>query len=182
MGKRDDSTKRTGATVGLSDLMSSERGRLLDHADDARREQLRAAERQRAVFRAWNEVCANTREGRHVTGLKYLPETNELLVYAEAGPWATELSMMREVIRARMAGKGVEVSDLIFKTSRGGYATAAERGARGTVPLAPLTEGESAQLDAAVEPVEDARLKQALRNAMAASVEWKKSESTKKTP
>ena len=193
MGKRDDSTKRTGATVGLSDLMSSERGRLLDHADDTRREQLRAAERQRAVFRAWNEVCANTREGRHVTGLKYLPETNGLLVYAEAGPWATELSMMREVIRARMAVKGVEVSDLIFKTSRGGYATAAERGTRGTAPLVPdgakgtvppvpLTDEESMQLDAAVEPVEDARLKQALRNAMAASVEWKKSESTKKTP
>lgn len=176
--------------------MGTERSRLYDAANDARRGQLRAAERQRAVFRAWNEVCANTREGRHVTGLKYLPETNELLVYAEAGPWATELSMMREVIRARMAVKGVDVAGLIFKTSHGGYATAAERvsqggappgsgsGTRGTAPLAhqPLTEEEAAQLDAAVEPVEDARLKQALRNAMAASVEWKKSEMTKKAP
>ena len=128
-----------------------------------------------------------------MTGHKYLPETNELIVYAEAGPWATELSMVREVIRARMAVKGVDVAGLIFKTSRGGYATAAERGTRGTVPLVPtgtkgtvplvpLTKEESAQLDAAVQPVEDARLKQALKNAMVASAEWKKSELVKKAP
>ena len=175
--------------------MGTERSRLYDAADDTRRGQLRDAERQRAVFRAWNEVCANTREGRHVTGLKYLPESNELLVYAEAGPWATELSMMREVIRARMAGKGVDVANLIFKISRGGYATAAERAGRGDGPLGPerakrtvpparpsLTEEEAAQLDSAVAPIDDERLKEALRNAMTASFEWKKSDATKRQP
>ena len=171
--------------------MGTERARLYGAADDARREQLRAAERRRAVFQAWNEVCANTREGRHVTGLKYLPESNELLIYAEAGPWATELSMMREVIRARMAVKGVDVAGLIFKASHGGYATVGERmsaakgngvaglpreqkkGNRPSSSSTPLTRDEASAIDAAVAPVGDKRLKEALRNAMGASLSWR---------
>ena len=185
---------RQGGTSSLTDLMGSERSRLYGNADAARRGQLHAAERQRAVFRAWNEVCANTREGRHVTGLKYLPETNELLVYAEAGSWATELSMMREVIRARMAAKGVDLADLIFKTSHPNYAPAStrdgsqlhqwghtsRRSAASTLKPSPLDEGEIAELDASVAPVEDSRLKEALRNAMKASFEWQKGNQSSK--
>ena len=35
------------------------------------------------MYRAWNAVCGGTREGGHVTGLRYLPESNKLLVYAD---------------------------------------------------------------------------------------------------
>ena len=178
--------------------MGSERSRLYGNADAARREQLYAAERQRAVYRAWNEVCANTREGRHVTGLKYLPETNELLVYAEAGSWATELSMMREIIRARMAVKGVDLTDLIFKTSHASYAPPSTRDGSQLHQLghtshqacphcsisepSPLDEGEIAELDEAVAAIEDPKLKEALKKAMGSSIAWKKSEERKKEP
>lgn len=191
---------RLGCTSSLTDLVGSERSRLYGDVDGTRREQLHAAERQRAVYRAWNEVCANTREGQHVTGLKYLPETNELLVYAEAGSWATELSMMREVIRARMSAKGVDLVDFIFKTSHAGYAPVASKSSTGngsqlhqwghtshrcaasTLGPSLLDEGEVAELDEAVEPIEDAKLKEALKKAMGASLAWKKSEEHKKEP
>ena len=190
--RRRDASPRRGGTASLTDLMGSERSRLYGEADGARRERMRAAERQRTVFGAWNEVCANTREGRHVTGLKYLPDSNELLVYAEAGPWATELSMMREVIRARMAAKGVEVSGIVCKTSRGGYAPAASRASSGLPggqrprgqregrphPHPPLSAEEEASLAAAVEPIRDASLREALRRAMGASLAWEREKGT----
>lgn len=176
--------RRSGSTQGLSDFLALERRRLFDDVAEARRGQLRAAERQREVFRAWNEVCARTREGQHVTGLKYLPETNELLVYVETGSWATELAMMREVIRARMAVKGVDIAGFIFKTSRAGYVPLSGRGPAkpakttpppiGSSPSAKLSIEEQHSLDVAVAPIEDKRLKEALRNAMEASIEWKK--------
>ena len=197
--------RRSGSTQGLSDFLALERRRLFDDVAEARRGQLRAAERQREVFRAWNEVCARTREGQHVTGLKYLPETNELLVYVETGSWATELAMMREVIRARMAVKGVEVADLVFKATRAGYvplrvrddgsqgastlpgarprARAASASPAGSSPIRPsLTVAESSALDAAVAPIEDPKLKEALRKAMGASFEWNKSGRVTKEP
>lgn len=190
MTKRERSNERLGATAGLSSFLGSERARLFDRAGEDRREQPRAAEKQRAVFRAWNEVCANTREGQHVTGLKYLPETNELLVYVEAGSWATEFTMMREIIRARMAVKGVDVAGFVFKTSRSGYASLAQRSgtpATGALsnrvtakpvntppsPIRRLSEEEARGLDAAVAPIEDSKLKEALRNAMGASLSWR---------
>ena len=181
--KRNDAT-RAGRTAGLSSFLGPERSRLFDGATPERREQLLAAERQRDVFRAWNEVCASTREGQHVTGLKYLPDTNELLVYVEAGSWATEFTMMREIIRARMAVKGVDIAGFIFKTSRAGYVPLSGRGPAkpakttpppiGSSPSAKLSIEEQHSLDVAVAPIEDKRLKEALRNAMEASIEWKK--------
>ena len=194
--KRNDAT-RAGRTAGLSSFLGPERSRLFDGATPERREQLLAAERQRDVFRAWNEVCASTREGQHVTGLKYLPDTNELLVYVEAGSWATEFTMMREIIRARMAVKGVDIAGFMFKTSRAGYVSLSGRGPAGSLagvpsnhgpakpakttpspidgsPSAKLSIEEQRSLDAAVAPIEDKRLKEALRNAMEASIEWKK--------
>lgn len=189
---------RTGRTEGLAGLLGQERTRILAAASGERRAQMRAAERRREVFAAWNAVVAGTREGAHVTGLHYLPESNELLVYMAAGTWAQEMTMLREILRARMALKGAEVSEIIFKASPSGYvprgsrpaATPASRSAsRGRMPgegpasasrpraaRADLSPEEEAALDAEVSPIGDAKLKEALRNAMRASLEWKKGE------
>ena len=68
--------ERESETVAFSGFLNAERQRILAAATPERRAQMEAAEKSRAVYRAWNAVCSGTREGRHVTGLRYLPESN----------------------------------------------------------------------------------------------------------
>jgi len=100
----------SGETRGLGGYLAEERSRLFDGASPEKREQMLAAERTREVYRAWNAVCAHTREGSHATGLHYRPETNELIVYMDSAAWTQEMTMLREIIRARMAATGVDVA------------------------------------------------------------------------
>ena len=108
----------SGETRGLGGYLAEERSRLFDGASPEKREQMLAAERTREVYRAWNAVCAHTREGSHATGLHYRPETNELIVYMDSAAWTQEMTMLREIIRARMAATGVDVAGLVFMTSK----------------------------------------------------------------
>lgn len=175
-----------GETRGLEGFLGAERARLFDDAAPERREKLRAAERTREVYRAWNDVCRNTREGSHATGLHYLPETNELLVYMDSSAWTQEMTMLREIVRARMAARGANVDAIVFKTSRAGYQAVGDtpQGPRGRIdttppprtpqPRIPLTSDESDRLDREVAPIEDAALRSALKSAMKASFEWSK--------
>ena len=71
--------ERESETVAFSGFLNAERQRILAAATPERRAQMEAAEESRAVYRAWNAVCSGTREGRHVTGLRYLPEAKERL-------------------------------------------------------------------------------------------------------
>lgn len=112
---------RLNATAGLGDFISSERSRLLDGATPERRRQFEQAERRHDIYRAWNQICANTREGRHVTGLHYVAERDELIVYTDGASWTQELTMMREIIRARMERLGGAVGNIVVKTTRPGY-------------------------------------------------------------
>lgn len=180
MARRDE--QRSGESHSLADFLPAERRRIMDGASKARQEQMRAAEATREVYRAWNEVCANTREGSHVTGLHYVPESNELIVYADGSSWVGELTMMREIIRARMYRCGADVSNIKVLLSRGDHRparpnrTASDRAAkkRKTVSNAHrLSAAEEAALDEEVSPIEDDRLRQALKSAMKASLEYK---------
>ena len=92
--------ERESETVAFSGFLNAERQRILASATPKRRAQMEAAEESRAVYRAWNAVCSGTREGRHVTGLRYLPESNELLVYLDSPSWTQEMTLLREIIRA----------------------------------------------------------------------------------
>ncbi|MFR3450959.1 MAG: DciA family protein [Collinsella sp.] len=74
------------------------------------------------IFQAWNKVCAGTREGKHVTGLHYVAERDELIVYTDGASWTQELTMMREIIRARMDACGGTVGNIVVKTTRPGFA------------------------------------------------------------
>lgn len=121
----------SGETRGLGGYLAEERSRLFDGASPKKREQMLAAERTREVYRAWNAVCAHTREGSHATGLHYRPETNELIVYMDSAAWTQEMTMLREIIRARMAATGVDVAGLVFMTSKEGYASRASSAAAG---------------------------------------------------
>lgn len=112
---------RLNATVGLGEFIDSERSRLFDAASPERRRQFERAERRHEIFRAWNRVCANTREGRHVTGLHYVAERDELIVYTDGAAWTQELAMMREIIRARMEQVGGAVGGIVVKTTRPGF-------------------------------------------------------------
>ena len=163
--------------------MDGERHRIWDAASEEERERHRAAERSREVYRAWNAVCAGTREGDHVTGLRYLPDSNELLVYLDAATWTQEMGMLREIIRARMARLGVDIAGFRFRTSKAGYTPAGKRAARHLpapatpcpqAPRAALTEAEEEALADAVSPIADRRLAESLKKAMKASLEWKK--------
>ena len=188
----------SGETRGLGGYLAEERSRLFDGASPKKREQMLAAERTREVYRAWNAVCAHTREGSHATGLHYRPETNELIVYMDSAPWTQEMTMLREIIRARMAATGVDVAGLGFMTSKEGYASRASSAAAGTSgsadspakgpagsssvrraaktppPHKDLTPAESAVIDREVSGIKDQRLQEALKSAMKASFEWRK--------
>ena len=188
----------SGETRGLGGYLAEERSRLFDGASPKKREQMLAAERTREVYRAWNAVCAHTREGSHATGLHYRPETNELIVYMDSAAWTQEMTMLREIIRARMAATGVDVAGLGFKTSKEGYASRASSAAAGTSgsadspakgpagsssahraaktppPHKDLTPAESAVIDREVSGIKDQRLQEALKSAMKASFEWRK--------
>ena len=106
MARRSD---RFGATQGLGSILEQERRRIYDDATPAKREAFLEAERAREVYRAWNTVCARTREGQHVCGLHFVPETRELIVYVDGSSWVNELTVLREIIRARMEACGVRV-------------------------------------------------------------------------
>ena len=112
---------RLNATAGLGEFINSELSRLFDGASPERRRQFKQAERRHEIFQAWNRVCANTREGRHVTGLHYVAERDELIVYTDGAAWTQELTMMREIIRARMERLGGAVGDIVVKTTRPGF-------------------------------------------------------------
>lgn len=183
---RRGSDERTGGTFGLDGFISAERARLLNKATPLEREQMAAAERSREVYAAWNAVVAGTQEGDHVTGLHYVPEKNELVVYLDSAAWSQNMTMAREIIRARMAVRGVDVAGFIFRTSREGYTAGRARG-RGAdtlpgtrskkktpAPRAPLSAEEERALDDSTAAVDDPRLRDALKKAMKASLEWKK--------
>ena len=182
--------QRDRRAVELSDYLVHERGRILNSANSERLEQLHAAERSREVYRAWNAVCGDTREGGHVTGLSYLPSSNQLLVYLDGPAWTQEMTMLREIIRGRMAREGVELDGFVFKTSQKGYTPARERAAKRLTPPqkrpAPahedLSDEERDRVARQVEPIEDERLRDALKRAMTASLEWKKGMDAKKRP
>ena len=182
---------RAGETHSLADFLPAERRRIMDGASETRRAQMRAAEARGRVFQAWNDVCAGTREGAHVTGLHYAAESDELIVYADGATWVAELTMMREIIRARMHLRGVDVSDIKVLRSREDYirrqppaspaATAAAVAMSGTrsagsprkeaAPHRGLSAAEERALDDEVSAIGDTRLRDALKNAMRASLE-----------
>lgn len=170
-------------------LIAAERGRIFAQATPEQRERLRAAEKSREVYRAWNAVCANTREGNHVTGLRYLPDSNELLVYLDDAVWTQELTMLREIIRGRMEREGVSIDGFLFRTSKRGYGTSSKRvlrpqlpSSRPAAPHADLDDAEARALDERVAPIEDERLREAMKKAMKASLEWKKGREALKKP
>ena len=113
--------------VAFGGFLDAERQRILAAATPERRAQMEAAEESRAVYHAWNAVCSGTREGRHVTGLRYLPESNELLVYLDSPSWTQEMTLLREIIRARMERAGAHVDGLVFKTTAAGSACRPKR-------------------------------------------------------
>ena len=184
--------ERKGGQESIGSLVDAERQRLLAGASDERARQFHAAEEQHKVYEAWNEVCAGTREGNHVTGLHYIAESNELIVYMDAASWTQEMTMLREIIRARMEFAGAKVDGILFKTSREGYRAAGASSSRsrrepadgGTDEdaTASLTPEELEHVDALTDGIEDQRLRKALKNAMTASLEWSKTREQEKMP
>ncbi|MBY4797797.1 DUF721 domain-containing protein [Collinsella sp. AGMB00827] len=171
------------STFSLGDVAKKMAQDIYRQAKPKEQAQMDAARRRVLVFRAWNHVAQHTREGRHVTGLHYLPEDNVLVVYADAAAWAQELFMMREIIRARMAHYGVHISSIQVKTSRPGYVRPKTWASKPTnsqqkapVLTTPLTQKEEKQLDQALSVVSDKRLREALKKAEKAHLEWKKSQ------
>ena len=168
--------ERESETVAFSGFLNAERQRILAAATPKRRAQMEAAEESRTVYRAWNAVCSGTREGRHVTGLRYLPESNELLVYLDSPSWTQEMT-------------GAHVDGLVFKTTAPGHTPSAAKERlrpatteRSPAPHADLSEAERTEIERQVAPIEDQKLREALENAMRASAEWAKGVQSKKEP
>ena len=188
---------RACETRDLAAYLAPERARLYDDASPRRREQLDAAERRAQVFSAYNAVASRTREGSHVTGLAWVPADNTLVIYMDSAAWAQEMSMMREIVRARMAAAGASVDAVVVRTNRmdsmvsraaAGQAPRTAVRAAGklagaastTPPHEDLSADEIAALDAAVAPIEDVVLREALERAMKASFSWEKGKSIHK--
>ena len=116
-----------------------------------------------------------------MTGLRYLSDQNKLLVYLDDAVWTQEMTMLREIIRARMEREGVRLDGFVFRTTKPGFKRSGVERPRGenkaasTPPsTAPLSAEEEGAIDAAVAPIADDRLRKSLKKAMKASMEWKK--------
>ena len=186
MARKSD---RLGTTQGLGNILEQEKRRIYDDAAPAKREAFLEAERAREVYRAWNTVCARTREGQHVCGLHFVPETSELIVYVDGSSWVNELTVLREIIRARMEACGVRVSALVFKLSRKGSeapraaSSAASKDkspAHAARPQAELSSADVASIDARVARIKDEGLQRALKSAMGAGLSLDKSRKSTK--
>lgn len=188
--KRRNDDARAKTTVSVASLMGDVHHNIVAHATPEQLERMRNAERVRQVYIAWNAVCGGTREGEHVTGLRFLPDENKLLVYLDGAAWTQEMTMLREIIRARMEREGVKLDGFVFRTSKPGFKRpGVERPQRAAKPqraeppaLAPLTLEEERVLDDAVAPIEDPRLRKSLKTAMKTSLEWKKGSESKNRP
>lgn len=177
---------RAAETRAFGDYLSVERHRIFDRAGKERKEQMRAAEKTREVYQAWNKVLEGTRESAHVTGLKYLASSNELLVYLDSSAWTQELMLMREIIRTRMGNEGVALDALRFRTSPEGYTPKRRKTYVPAAPAAPkkpdyeLSEQEMRDIDESVADISDKKLREALKNAMKASAQLTGSKQTEK--
>lgn len=178
---RRDGGRRTGETASIGALAGALRQNIMAGATPEQLARMHAAEQSRGIYRAWNAVVSGTREGAHVTGLRYLPDQNKLLVYLDDAVWTQEMTMLREIIRARMERAGARIDGFVFRTSKPGFADKRAQRPRRAEPakpapprMEPLTASEERALDAAVKPIEDKRLRTSLKNAMKASMEWKK--------
>lgn len=166
---------RANETRSFESYLATERSRIFDRASKQRKEMMLKAEQSRKVYEAWNRVLDGTRESKHVTGLKYLVESNELLVYLDAAAWTQELVLMREIVRTRMENEGVKLNGLKFRTSREGYASKRKQPFKQVE--VPRVQKVSAKLSATQERaieeqtsvIVDKKLKNALQNAMKAS-------------
>ena len=177
-----------GETRGLGEVAADISRNIYDRSNADTRARMDAASRRGRVFAAFNGVVAGTREGAHVTGLHYLSESNELVVYLDGPSWTQEFTVMREIVRARMEAKGGAVDALIFRTSRPDYvrsqrADAVLQSHRSSSPVAvpplpELTPSEEAKLDRDVAGVADPGLREALRRAERASIALSKQDST----
>ena len=184
--------ERSGGTSSIGALLEGERAQLLSGASEERVEQFHAAEGRRKVYEAWNTVCGGTREGSHVTGLYYAAESNRLVVYMDSPSWTQEMTMLREIIRARMELAGAKVDDIFIKTSRDGHRSSqkdfsrapkqSSRDEQVEAPRVPLTPEELKKVDSLVSRIDDRKLRRALKNAMIASLERSKAEEHEKTP
>lgn len=189
MRRRNDDA-RAKTTVSVAALMGDVRHNIVSRATPEQLERMHHAERARQVYTAWNAVCGGTREGEHVTGLRFLPDENKLLVYLDGAAWTQEMTMLREIIRARMEREGVKLDGFVFRTSKPGFKRSGvehpQRAAKPQRPeppaFTPLTPEEERMLDDAVAPIEDPRLRKSLKTAMKASLEWKKGSESKNRP
>ena len=116
-------------------------------------------------------------------------ESNELLVYLDSPSWTQEMTLLREIIRARMERAGAHVDGLVFKTTAPGHTPSAAKERlrpatteRSPAPHADLSEAERTEIERQVAPIEDQKLREALENAMRASAEWAKGVQSKKEP
>lgn len=179
--RTDGGFERERSTVAVSSIMGQVRQDIVSRATPEQLERMRKAEAARGVYRAWNAVCGGTREGEHVTGLRYLSDQNKLLVYLDDAVWTQEMTMLREIIRARMEREGVRLDGFVFRTTKPGFkrpGVERPRGEKKAAPTppstAPLSPEEEGAIDAAVAPIADDRLRKSLKKAMKASMEWKK--------
>ena len=99
------------------------------------------------------------------------------------------MTLLREIIRARMERAGAHVDGLVFKTTAPGHTPPAARERlrpaateRPPAPHADLSEAERTEIERQVAPIEDQKLREALENAMRASAEWAKGVQSKKEP
>ena len=154
MARRSD---RFGATQGLGSILEQEKRRIYDDATPAKREAFLEAERAREVYRAWNTVCARTREGQHVRArMEACGVRVSALVF-------------------KLSRKGYEApraaSSAVNKVKSSPCAG---------LPRAELSPADVAAIDARVSHIKDDGLQRALKSAMGAGLSLDKTRKSTK--
>ena len=106
-----------------------------------------------------------------------------LIVYVDESIFAAELNAQRELIKLHLLQLfGEDVESFEIHVSRGKYKNnhpyLAETGANNAAntPAIPLDDSEKAYVCDTVSVIEDERLRETIRKAMTADMEWKKGE------
>ena len=106
-----------------------------------------------------------------------------LIVYVDESIFAAELNAQRELIKLHLLELfGEDVESFEIHVSRGKYKknhpylTEAETNRAESAPSVPLNDTEKAYVSNTVSVVQDEKLRETLRKAMTADMEWKKGE------
>ncbi len=139
-----------------------------------------SAKRAAKVKEMWS-ACVEEMILEHTNSIYILKKEGlkQLIVYVDESIYAAELNARRELIKLKLLQEfNEQIDDFKILISRGNYKKnypfRKEESLNGSYPSVPLDEEEMKEVEETVSGVENEELREKLKKAMVADLEWKK--------